>query len=329
MATVTEHPTSGNGNSTGPDGDDVTRTFIVHIDAVGDSPIGAVEELKVPNGAPHNATRWRHLLASRYSQTATESRLIWHVEVRYSQPSLFAWLLDVDLGTETEVAKQSLEQRDPETGVLVQKSQLIGPRIYIPTSEEQTPTHFTWTNGGKRLDLRWKGHKESQELQVVKPTGLERLTARTSFTLSKRLRTLSRGNIQDIMNGRAVVSDDDFAFQPKGNVLMTGISVRERDGSIDARTDGSQTGLSYDVSVHFIVDKAGWSPQRVFDVFISEEGFESPVIAINPGPGQIAGPAFRDFHLYQTDSMNALMTRLDKSWVPFAQPRQVFVGRRP
>ena len=314
MATVTIHPKSGDGDRTGPDGDDITRMFIVVLDAVGDSPISEVEERTVPKGAPHPTKRWRHLHASVYTQATTESRLIWLVTVQYAQPSLFSWLLDVDLGTETELAKKSLKHTD-ENGV-VTASLLIGPRIYIPLKEGQTAyTHFTWTDrDNETLKLRFAGDLEDPIGQVIKPTGLERLTTRTSFTLSKRLRSLTEGNIQDIFNGRATVSDDKFLFQEPRTVLLNGISVRERDGSIDQRTDGTAVGLSYDVTVHFLVDKAGWTPQRVFDVYISEQGFESAVIARGLSSEQPSGPAFRDYHLYPTGSMNAFMTSLDRGW---------------
>ena len=88
--------------------------------------------------------------------------------------------------------------------------------------------------------------------------------------------------------------------------------------------------MSYDVTVHFLVDKLKWTPQRVFDVYISQEGFESAVIAKGVNPGQPDGAAFRDYHLYPTGSMNALMTSLDRSWVPFdPSPRRVGPVIRP
>lgn len=319
MAIVTEHPKSGDGNRTGPDGDDVTRTFIVQIDTVGDSPIAEVETQTVPNGAPHHTARFRHLLATTYTQIVTESRKAWHVIVRYSQPSLFSWLLDVDLGTETELAKRSLPKLDRD-GNVIKQGVLIGPRVYIPLKEGQTAhTHYTWTTRGKdRLLLKLAGDPEDPIGQVVKPTGLERLTARTSFTLSKRLRTLTRGNIADIMNGRAVVNNDEFAFQPPGTVLLLAISVREREGSVDGRADGRQTGLIYDTTAHFGVNKNGWTPERVFDVHTDEDGFEAAVIALGTSQGIADQPAFQDYDQYDVESLNALMTRLDSTWTPFA-----------
>ena len=75
--------------------------------------------------------------------------------------------------------------------------------------------------------------------------------------------------------------------------------------------------------MHFLVDKLGWTPQRVFDVFISEEGFESAVIAKGLNPEQPDGAAFRDYHLYPTGSMNALMRSFDRDWQPFQKERRI------
>lgn len=268
MASAEIYRYSGEGDRYGLSGIDGTLTYVATIDAMGDDPVTPVAAL-MPLGTPHPQTTRSSLVVYDYAKRRQlDHPLVWLVDVIFAskhKAEFGGWRIEVDIGGGAEHMTRDLD------------GALIGPKVYRPAKDDETPTHYTTVaepiNGSTTLALI--------ETAAIRPVGYDREGDEMTVTFYRTCPTMTAVMIRSAGFFRRRVNNATFEGWPKHTWLCTGIQIREMPIIISGQRD---TGLAYPTRLVFRVSETGWRTIKRYSTWIDDHGNESLIFPSVEGP---------------------------------------------
>lgn len=319
MAAAWRSKVTGEGDTVGKRGVFATELWIVQVDSEGDDPIPILASYRPLNQKHPDASLSSARVVDWQKIERTDNPLTWRCVVIYQTDqslglgSSGGWRVATRWETRTEHLTRSLPEYN-DRGQKLNDGRLIGPHHYRKYDPETDPlyTHIA-PDPTTGLDI------QLVQTPGIRPVGFDRIATAMHFTMSYTARSMTfqlRRYIKQKFAGK--VNSETWQGFPPGTLLFSGFT-QDEDASIDPARNVPMS--VYPVAVEFAYKEDLWTPAEFVETYVTEDGIEVAVQAVDAPPQGGAGPIFYSleiakYNVYDFAPISQVFNVLTRGSVP-------------